>query len=191
MDRKITISHRDSGFTVPELVFLVLLVAVFLAGTVIMVNRGFITGSSGATGDGPALLKRINAMLANSRLIDAPIGVPVDRLKFSADIDDNISTGFDLPEGKGLELLEISRERSAGNILVARVAMGRGSVRRVVMTSRLDGRPDSFKATCLPAEGAAASGAGSVVLRLRVREGNTARESILETKLRFAPVKTL
>jgi len=181
---------RKSGFTVPELVFLVFLVAVFLGGTIVMVNRGFETGSAGAgAGNGPALLKRINAMLTNSVFIDAPLGVTVEKLKFAADIDDDTSTGFNLKYGKGLELVEISRDPEARNRLVATVATGKGHVQRVVMSSTLDRRMGSFSARATSQEGEP-GGAGAVQLRVWMREGNTARQSLLKSKLRFAPVQT-
>lgn len=184
-------SLKASGFTVPELVFLVILVAVFLTGTVVMVNRGFETGSAGTgTGNGPALLKHINAMLTNSRFIDAPLGVPIEKLKFAADIDDDASTGFDLPYGKGLELVEIARDSKTRNRLVATVATGKGRVKRVIMSSTLDRRVGSFTAKCIQAKGSGTKGAGSVLLRVWMREGNTARQSLFDSTLRFTPVKT-
>jgi len=178
-----------SSFSVAEFIFLALIVIAFLIGIVIMANRGLSIGSAGyGTGDGPTLLKRIGAMVKEAKFIDASLASTVESLRFIADIDDDASTGLDLAEGKGLEIVVIKRSLTHRNRLIAELTTSPGTVRTVVMSNKLDPRRGSFTVRCIPFRGSPGS-AATVSLRVAITEGNVSRVTSDNVDLRFAPVK--
>jgi hypothetical protein len=150
-------SNSKKGFTNPEMAFLLLVLALFLTGTVWVVNtaiaKSHLLGKSDRVGsEVERALDRVEAMVRTARVFDAP-GKPVragawtpgeNKIEFLGDIDGDANTGsYVVGEQTGLELVSIARR---GNSLVASVLTTPGAAARavVLLTDLSPADPEAF-----------------------------------------------
>ncbi len=166
------------GFTYPEMAFLLLVVAIFLAGTV-WVCSGAVTKlrPSGRVGkadrEGERTMDRLEDLLGSARKFFHPEGATgstagkfiSNDLDFLADLDGDPATGrFVLDGARGFERVLIY---CRGSILFAKVYSSPGGApREVVLTRGLAVGGTPFRAVLLAAAGAPGGSRGG----LRVKE---------------------
>lgn len=144
----------DSGFSALEMLLLILILVLFLAGTVLMLNS-VIAGlplRSRAGGLEEAAIDRVDALLQTARLFHPVVeqglrsneSLSQDKLDFLADLDGNPSTGsFAVDDERGLERVVISRK---GAFLMAYVYFSPNETPDAVTLYRKlsSGDPDAF-----------------------------------------------
>jgi hypothetical protein len=138
------------GFTLGELIFLMVILAAFLAGTVWLVDQGVRTfspsGKEAKQGTGAQnLLDRLEALTKDARVFLLPAGA--ERAKFEtggaveflSNIDGDTSTGsYEAAGQKGLERVTVRRD-TTGRGLVAEVSEAPGEPSKTVeLTDDLD-----------------------------------------------------
>jgi hypothetical protein len=146
------------GFTYPEMIFLLVTLAVFLGGTVWVVSGAIVKShpfgqSEGAGKHAQVAMNKIEVMVKAARQFyydpgssKVPVGVTLktDNLDFLADLDSDASTGsYSVGTVKGLERVQVVRQ---GVSLVVFVRSGPTSApERVVLTRDLaPGDPGAY-----------------------------------------------
>ncbi len=141
------------GFISAEMVLLLIMLVVFLAGVVLLVNGGVSTfdaakGQTRLSDESARILNRIGAMLNSARTISLlqPSLDPADnsgRLLFVADLDGTggsvtLQKGADEIPGTGLETVGVYRPSTRARELQVAVADSSGIARKVTLSSKLD-----------------------------------------------------
>lgn len=141
------------GFTIGEMVFLLLLTGVFLVGVVWIVDSGVgalgsVENEETAGGEAEEVLVKIGALVTDGRAAFLSRQSPESVIDILVDLDGDDGTGgYSVGETKGLERVKVARGQSGGNSLVAEVYEYPGrEPDEVLLTESLQGGdPDAFR----------------------------------------------